>query len=56
MVHGPERLATLRVVHAVLMRTGLEAAPRAVLFSRRRFVQRAARYGAPDPELREAVA
>jgi DNA-binding Lrp family transcriptional regulator len=56
MVHGPERLATLRVVHAILMRTGLETVPRAVLFSRRRFVQRAARYGTPAPELRQAAA
>jgi hypothetical protein len=44
MVHGRERRETLREVHAILMRTGLEAVPRAVLFSTRRFIQRAARY------------
>lgn len=48
MVHGRERLETLRLIHAVLMRAGLETVPRAVLFSRRRFVQRAASY-APAP-------
>mgnify|MGYP000457009255 CR=1 FL=1 len=56
MVHGPQRLATLRVVHAVLLRAGLEGVPRAVLFSRRRFVQRAARYAPADAGSAEAAA
>lgn len=55
MVHGRERLDTLRLVHAILMRTGLETVPRAVLFSRRRFVQRAARYARGAPQRAEAV-
>lgn len=48
MVHGRERRETLREIHAILMRAGLEAVPRGVLFSKRRFVQRAARYGPLD--------
>jgi DNA-binding Lrp family transcriptional regulator len=55
MVHGRERLETLRQVHAILMRTGLETAPRAVLFSCRRFVQRAARYARGAPQRGEVV-
>lgn len=55
MVHGRERLETLRNVHAMLMRTGLETVPRAVLFSRRRFVQRAARYARGAPQRAEPV-
>ncbi len=55
MVHGRERLETLRLVHAVLMRSGLETVPRAVLFSGRRFVQRAARYARGAPQRAEAM-
>lgn len=55
MVHGRERLETLRLVHAMLLRSGLETVPRAVLFSRRRFVQRAARYARGAPQRAEAV-
>lgn len=56
MIHGRERAETLRTLHAILRRTGLETVPRAVLFSRRRFVQRAARYDTADTaERREAA-
>ena len=46
MIHGREREAVLGLVEDATMAAGLEGVPRAVLFSRRRFKQRGARYAA----------
>lgn len=45
MVHGRDRQAVTALVEQVSTQAGLADAPRAVLFSRRRFKQRGARYG-----------
>ena len=44
MVHGRDRAAVQRTVEWITDQAGLRDAPRAVLFSRRRFKQRGARY------------
>jgi DNA-binding Lrp family transcriptional regulator len=48
MVHGRDRAAVLAAVDRITRDAGLSGRPRAVLFSRRRFKQRGARY-APTP-------
>jgi len=48
MIHGRDRDAVLALVEAATAAAGLDGRPRAVLFSRRRFKQRGARY-APAP-------
>jgi siroheme decarboxylase len=52
MIHGRDRDAVEALVEQASAAAGLEGLPRAVLFSRRRFKQRGARY-APTPQ--EAV-
>ena len=47
MIHGRERGAVAALVETAATAAGLEGVPRAVLFSRRRFKQRGARYAAP---------
>lgn len=49
MVHGRDRAAVEAAVERITQEAGLAGLPRAVLFSRRRFKQRGARY-APAPE------
>lgn len=49
MVHGRDRDAVLRCVDQITDQAGLRDAPRAVLFSRRRFKQRGARYSPAAP-------
>ena len=49
MIHGREREAVLDLVEDATAAAGLDRLPRAVLFSRRRFKQRGARY-APAPQ------
>jgi len=44
MIHGRDRRAVLSRIEAIAAACGLEDAPRAVLFSRRRFKQCGARY------------
>jgi len=46
MVHGMERAQVTAAIERVTQAAGLDAYPREVLFSRRCFAQRAARYGA----------
>jgi DNA-binding Lrp family transcriptional regulator len=46
MVHGRDRQAVKALVDLISEETGLADAPRAILFSRRRFKQRGARYSA----------
>lgn len=48
MIHGRDRGAVLRAVDRAAEAAGLEAVPRAVLFSGRRFKQRGATFG-PTP-------
>ena len=47
MIHGKDRGAVLAQVEAATVEAGLTEMPRDVLFSRRRFKQRGARYLAP---------
>jgi len=47
MVHGRDRDAVEALVERISEDAGLADAPRAILFSRRRFKQRGARYAAP---------
>lgn len=47
MVHGRDRTAVKSLVEVISEEAGLADAPRAILFSRRRFKQRGARYAAP---------
>lgn len=54
MVFGRERAQTLGRIEAILARCGLVQVPHAILFSRRRFVQRAARYAAHARQVPEA--
>ena len=49
MIHGRDRAAVRSLVDTATATAGLEAAPRAVLFSRRRFKQRGARYWSGGP-------
>jgi DNA-binding Lrp family transcriptional regulator len=49
MVHGRDRAAVEAAVERITRDAGLAEAPRAVLFSRRRFKQRGARYAAAEP-------
>ena len=44
MIHGRDRGTVARLIETVTAEAGLERLPRAVLFSRRRFKQRGARY------------
>lgn len=44
MVHGRDRAAVCATIEAITERAGLAGRPRQVLFSRRRFKQRGARY------------
>jgi DNA-binding Lrp family transcriptional regulator len=50
MIHGREREAVLDLVEDATAAAGLDGLPRAVLFSRRRFKQRGARYAPAPPE------
>jgi DNA-binding Lrp family transcriptional regulator len=50
MIHGRDRRAVEALVDEAATATGLEAVPREVLFSRRRFKQRGACYAAPVAE------
>ena len=54
MVHGRERAQVLAQVEAAATAVDLLAVPRAVLFSRRRFTQRGARYFGAPRELQHA--
>lgn len=49
MIHGRERATVLTQIEAATRAAGLDARSRAVLFSRRCFKQRGARYAAPLP-------
>ncbi len=60
MIHGRERARVETLVAQATWLAGLEGCPRAILFSRRRFKQRGADYGAgetpdqaPDTEVRD---
>jgi DNA-binding Lrp family transcriptional regulator len=55
MVHGRDRDAVRALVDRISEQAGLADAPRAVLFSRRRFKQRGARYAAVEPAVREGA-
>ena len=46
MIHGRDRAAVEALIEEATRHAGLTERPRAVLFSRRRFKQRGARYGA----------
>lgn len=48
MVHGRDRRVVLAQIEQATAVAGLQGLPRAVLFSRRRFKQRGARYDAPS--------
>jgi DNA-binding Lrp family transcriptional regulator len=48
MIHGTERAAVLKQIGDLNRQLELEAKPQAVLFSRRRFKQRGARYSASE--------
>jgi DNA-binding Lrp family transcriptional regulator len=48
MIHGRDRSVVLTQVEEATAIAGLQGLPRAVLFSRRRFKQRGARYDAPS--------
>jgi len=50
MIHGRDRCTVEAQVEHATEAAGLEGLPRAVLFSRRRFKQRGARYGVPGVE------
>jgi DNA-binding Lrp family transcriptional regulator len=54
MVHGRERAQVLAQVEEAATAAGLQAVPHAVLFSRRRFTQRGARYFGAPRELQHA--
>jgi hypothetical protein len=47
MIHGRNRATVEALIEQATAAAGLEDAPRAVLFSRRQFKQRGARYGRP---------
>ena len=49
MIHGRDRAAVETLIEEATAHAGLAGRPRAVLFSRRRFKQRGARYGAAQP-------
>jgi len=49
MVHGRDRAAVLEEVQRLAARHGLDRVPHEVLFSRRRFKQRGARYATVSP-------
>jgi DNA-binding Lrp family transcriptional regulator len=54
MIHGQDRDAVLGNIELLIRRCGLEATPHEVLFSRRRFKQRGARYVDPQQDRRAA--
>lgn len=54
MVHGRERAQVLAQLASAVAAAGLHEVPRAVLFSRRRFTQRGARYFGSPKELQHA--
>jgi len=54
MIHGRDRGAVEALVEEASAKAGLSGRPRDVLFSRRRFKQRGARYVRPAPKLRKA--
>jgi DNA-binding Lrp family transcriptional regulator len=60
MIHGKDRAKVLAEVEEATAAAGLVGLPRAVLFSRRRFKQRGARYAAPavskEPEWTRSTA
>lgn len=49
MIHGLDRATVQELIEEATREAGLTDRPRAVLFSRRRFKQRGARYGATRP-------
>jgi DNA-binding Lrp family transcriptional regulator len=53
MIHGRDRGAVEKLVGAASAAAGLNGRPRHVLFSRRRFKQRGARYARTAPKLQE---
>lgn len=53
MIHGHDRAAVENLVDMATEAAGLTGLPRAILFSRRRFKQRGARYGGRDEFRRE---
>lgn len=53
MIHGRDRSAVVALVEAATQHAGLAERPREILFSRRRFKQRGARYGAAQPAAAE---
>ena len=48
MIHGRDRVAVEQLVDRATLEAGLAGRPRAILFSRRRFKQRGARYARRD--------
>jgi DNA-binding Lrp family transcriptional regulator len=54
MIHGRDRGAVEALVREASAAAGLNGRPRDVLFSRKRFKQRGARYARPAPKLRRA--
>lgn len=56
MVHGRDRASVGRIVDRITDQAGLQGAPRAVLFSRRRYKQRGARYMPTLPSIRTPIA
>lgn len=55
MIHGKDRTLVLAQVEEATAAAGLDSLPRAVLFSRRRFKQRGARYAALPTQPEEAT-
>ncbi len=56
MIHGRDRATVERLVDRATEAAGLTGRPRAILFSRRRFKQRGARYGRRETGLQEVAA
>lgn len=56
MIHGRDRATVEGLVDRATVEAGLSGCPRAILFSRRRFKQRGARYGRREPRPQEAMA
>ena len=54
MIHGRDRAKVEALVEEASAAAGLEGLPRAILFSRKRFKQRGARYAPCAPNLRKA--
>ena len=55
MIHGRDRALVDRQIEEATVAADLQGRPRKVLFSKRRFKQRGARYSAPPPANQEAT-